>query len=160
MLAVTSAPTPALIPSRTSSSTRGLAGQRHDHVGQQVLDAQHVLVARGRRGYSAASAAAKPVSCAARLARAAARTAARPSAQFGIADPGGRVVDRRVRPRVLVGVPAQQRRQPRADRGRVREPASEPDGGVERVRPAVVPREMMGGDAGPMPARRGRARPA
>ena len=117
MLAATSVPTPALIPSRTSSSTGAWRASGMTTLGEQVLDAQHALVAAvvpgvsGQRGGEAGVVRGPPGPRGGEDGRQA-------GAQFGVAGPGGGVVDRRVRPRVLVGVPAQQRGQPRARPGK------------------------------------------
>ena len=109
MLATTSVPTPALIPSSTSSSTGALLGQRHDHLGEQVLDVQHALVAAVVPGVAGQGRGEAGVVRGPPGPRGG-QDGGQAGAQFRVAGPGGDVVDRRVRPRVLVGVPAQQRR--------------------------------------------------
>ena len=111
MLAATSVPTPALIPSRTSSSTGVWRASGMTTPGSRCSTHSTpwslavVPGVSGQRGGEAGVVRGPPGPRGAEDGRQA-------GAQFGVAGPGGGVVDRRVRPRVLVGVPAQQRGQP------------------------------------------------
>ena len=151
---------PGAHPVQDEQQHRRAAGQRQDHLGQQVLqvpDARRGCRTR-RRGSSlvcAASAGANAASCAARRARTAARTAASPAPRSGSLAPGAASLTAESTQASLSPMPVEQRLQGRrADGGAPRQPARQPHRGVERRRARVGVRRAGGWPPGSTPARR------
>ena len=161
-LATTSVPTPALIPSRTSSSTGAVRASGRITSGSRSSRCRTpAWVPDTRPGSSpvcAASAAANAMSCAARLARTAARTAASPAPRSGSLTPGAASLTAESTQASLSPCrPTSACRDAWPAAELAGQPARQPHRGVERRRPRVAVREPVRGhrDPGPLDAGQG-----